>query len=87
MENAIILITILQDVEPIPLQNNKELPWNVWGLTPEDPTKFPTQMASILDMKETLRDEDLVLLVEYLDNACLYIILTPSVLNFDAGSW
>jgi len=62
------------------------MPRNIWGLTPEDPTRFPTQVANILERKETLRDGDLMQLVEYLDNACVYIILTPLMLNFSVGS-
>jgi len=76
-----------QDVELAPLPNSKGLPRNIWGLTPEDPTKLPTQITNILDRKKTLRDGALVRLVEYLDNACLYIFLTPSMLNFGVGSW
>ena len=76
-----------QDVKAAPPLNSKESPRNIWGLTPEDPTKFPTQMASILDRKGTLRDGDWVRLVEYLDNASLYIILTSSMLNFGVGTW
>jgi len=76
-----------QDVEPAPLLDSKELPRNIWGLTPEDPTKLPTQITNILDRKDILRDGDLVLLLEYLENACLYFILIPSMLNFGVGSW
>jgi len=66
-----------QDVESAHLLGSNELPRNIWGLTLEDPTEFSIQIANILDRKETLRDGDFVRLVEYLDNACLYIILTP----------
>jgi len=76
-----------QDVESAPLPNSKGPPRNIWGLTPEDPTKFPTQITNILDRKETLRDGDLVRLAEYLDNACFYIFLTPYILKFGVGSW
>ena len=54
--------------------------------------QFPAQIARILDGAEyraaikTLQDKDLAWLVEYLDNVCFCIILTPSVLSVGVGS-